>query len=183
MFDAVFVQTWPGWVAGPLVGLYAVAFFLVMRRNLGASSGFPAVIEAVRGTDDPAHIDLTAPDDPLALPKAPSDPAPRWRVWWLAGLLLAGALNWALGGSATGTADLAGFIDTFRGVPGWGRLAILAAGGVLIGFGTRMSGGCTSGHAIFGISQRQWPSVLATLTFFAVGMATAFGIRFLLGAG
>jgi uncharacterized protein len=181
MQDAVFVQAWPWWVAGPLIGLYAVAFFVFARRNLGASSGYPAVLEALRGTDDPSSVDLSGPDDPLALPKSPSDPAPRWRVWWLAGLLAAGVLDWALGGRDGGSPDLPGFNATFHGFPWWARLVVLGAGGGLIGFGTRMSGGCTSGHAIFGISQRQWPSFLATLVFFAVGMATAFGLRLLLG--
>ena len=182
MYESLFVQAWPWWVAGPLIGLYAVAFFVFARRNLGASSGFPAVLEVLRGTDDPSHVDLGNPDDPLALPCSPSDPAPRWRVWWLAGLLAAGLADWALGAKDSGILDLPGFKDTFHGVPLWARLAILAVGGVLIGFGTRMSGGCTSGHAIFGISQRQWPSLLATCTFFAAGMATTFALRALMGA-
>lgn len=182
MFEALFVRPWPWWVAGPLIGLYAVAFFLFARRNLGASSAFPALVEAVRGDDDPRRLDLKRLDDPLLLPKAPRDPAPRWRVWWLAGLVLAGAVHWALGGEGTGTPHLPGFAEAFGGPPLGLELALLAFGGVLIGFGTRMSGGCTSGHAIFGISQRQLPSLWATLTFFAVGMATTFLVRALVGA-
>lgn len=181
MFESLFVTPWPWWVAGPLIGLYAVAFFVFARRNLGASSSFPAAIEALRGTDDPHHVDLTRPDDPLLLPKATRDPAPRWRVWWMAGLVLAGAAHWALGGQGTGEAHLPGFFETFGVLPLWLELSILGLGGVLIGFGTRMSGGCTSGHAIFGISQRQLPSLWATCTFFAVGMATTFAIRFFMG--
>ena len=181
MYDAVFVHPWPWWVAGPLIGLYAVLFFAWPKRNLGASSGFPAALEALRGTDDPAHVDLTRPDDPLALPKRSKDAAPRWRVWWMAGLFLAGALVWALGGEGAGQADLPGFTASFPGFPLAARLGVLFGGGLLIGFGTRMSGGCTSGHAIFGISQRQLPSLWATCTFFAVGMATAFALHWLLG--
>lgn len=181
MFEAIFIRPWPGWVAGPLIGLYAVAFFIFARRNLGASSGFPALLEALRGVDDPRHVDLTRPDDPLLLPKAPKDPAPRWRVWWLGGLVCAGLLDWAFGGLGTGGADLPGFVEAFGPLSLPLKLALLLFGGVLIGFGTRMSGGCTSGHAIFGLSQRQLPSLYATLTFFAVGMATTFAIRFLVG--
>lgn len=180
MVETLFVQPWPWWVAGPLIGAYAVIFFVFARRNLGASSSFPAAIEALRGTDDPAHVDLSRPDDPLLLPKEARDPAPRWRVWWMGGLILAGALHWALGGQGTGEPHLPGFAETFGVLPLWMELGILGLGGVLIGFGTRMSGGCTSGHAIFGISQRQLPSVYATCTFFAVGMATTFIIRALL---
>jgi hypothetical protein len=171
MFHALFVASWPGWVAGPLIGLYAVAFFVFQRRNLGASSSFPAVLEAGRGRDG---LDLAQTDDPLRLPFDPRDQAPRWRLWWLAGLLGAGLLAWSLGGAGTGGLELPGLGQSFPGWPSWAKAAVLLGGGVFIGFGTRMSGGCTSGHAIFGISQRQLPSLYATLVFFAVGMATAF---------
>jgi uncharacterized membrane protein YedE/YeeE len=171
MHDAIFVATWPGWVAGPLIGLYAVAFFYFQRRNLGASSSFPAVLETLRGKDG---LDLAEPDDPLRLPYDPRDPAPRWRLWWLAGLLGAGLLAWALGAAGTGGVELPGLELGFPKWPLWGKAAVLFGGGILIGFGTRMSGGCTSGHAIFGISQRQLPSLYATLVFFAVGMAATF---------
>jgi uncharacterized membrane protein YedE/YeeE len=46
-------------------------------------------------------------------------------------------------------------------------------GGFCIGFGTRYAGGCTSGHAITGISMLQWPSVVATLCFMAGGFFMA----------
>lgn len=164
-----------------MIGIYTVAFFALRKRNLGASSVYGAALEAMRGADRPGHMDLTRPDDPLALPRSASDPAPRWRLGWLLGLVLAGAVNARLGGAGGGGADLTGFVDTFRGFPLWARLAVLGGGGVLIGFGTRMSGGCTSGHAISGISQRQWPSLWATLTFFAVGMAVSFALRACLG--
>jgi uncharacterized membrane protein YedE/YeeE len=47
-------------------------------------------------------------------------------------------------------------------------------GGVLIGFGTRLSNGCTSGHGIFGLSNLERGSLDATLAFLAAGMLTSF---------
>ncbi|MEX0882904.1 MAG: YeeE/YedE thiosulfate transporter family protein, partial [Cyclobacteriaceae bacterium] len=47
-------------------------------------------------------------------------------------------------------------------------LFFFVIGGFLVGFGTRYAGGCTSGHAIMGISNLQWPSMVATL-FFMLG--------------
>ncbi|MEO0898244.1 MAG: YeeE/YedE thiosulfate transporter family protein [Bacteroidota bacterium] len=49
-------------------------------------------------------------------------------------------------------------------------LAILITGGFLVGFGSRYAGGCTSGHAISGLSNLQWPSLQASLGFFAGGL-------------
>jgi uncharacterized membrane protein YedE/YeeE len=43
-------------------------------------------------------------------------------------------------------------------------------GGFMIGFGTRYAGGCTSGHAIMGLSNLQWPSLVATCCFMAGGI-------------
>jgi uncharacterized membrane protein YedE/YeeE len=46
-------------------------------------------------------------------------------------------------------------------------------GGFFIGFGTRYAGGCTSGHAISGLSSLQWPSLIATICFMLGGFITA----------
>ena len=53
---------------------------------------------------------------------------------------------------------------------------ILIVGGMLIGFGTPYAGGCTSGHAISGLSNLQWPSLLAVIGFFIGGLITTYFI-------
>jgi len=53
-------------------------------------------------------------------------------------------------------------------------LILLIAGGVLVGFGTRLSSGCTSGHGISGISRFSLRSIIATITFMIVGILTVF---------
>jgi len=61
----------------------------------------------------------------------------------------------------------------------WGELLtlrgflIMVVGGFMIGFGTRYAGGCTSGHAIMGLSTLQWPSLVATLCFMVGGFIMA----------
>lgn len=177
MFDLIFVQTWPWWVSGPLIGLFVLAFFYFMGRPLGASSTYQSALEALRGQNDPDSLDFKGLGDKLLLPAERQGGPARWRVWFLAGLVLAGALDWALGGSGGGQLELPGLAETFAGLSLSAKAALLGVGGVLIGFGTRMSGGCTSGHAIFGISNRSLPSVKATLMFFATGMATTFIIQ------
>ena len=51
-------------------------------------------------------------------------------------------------------------------------LILLIIGGTLVGFGTRISGGCTSGHGISGISRFSLRSIIATITFMLVGILT-----------
>ncbi|RYU62902.1 hypothetical protein EWI61_00050 [Methylolobus aquaticus] len=81
-----------------------------------------------------------------------------WRAVYALGLVLGAALYLAVYGEPFQT-----------GVAAW-RLLL---GGVLIGFGARLSNGCTAGHGICGLASLQWPSLLAVLTFLAtaIGMA------------
>ena len=55
----------------------------------------------------------------------------------------------------------------------------LALGGVMVGFGTRYAGGCTSGHTITGISNLNLPSVVASIFFFVGGLLVTWGLGFL----
>lgn len=57
------------------------------------------------------------------------------------------------------------------------------AGGLLVGMGTRMGNGCTSGHGVCGIGLHSRRSVTATVTFMASGIATVFVIRHVMGSG
>lgn len=56
------------------------------------------------------------------------------------------------------------------------NLFLLIGGGFLVGFGTRYAGGCTSGHAISGLSNLQLPSLIAVAGFFIGGLIMAWGI-------
>jgi uncharacterized protein len=75
----------------------------------------------------------------------------------------------------------------FAVAPGVFELALsrslwwVAAAGLLVGFGTRMSGGCTSGHGVCGVSRLSPRSLLATLTFMATGALTVYVVRHVLG--
>ncbi|MFN5848372.1 MAG: YeeE/YedE family protein, partial [Chitinophagales bacterium] len=51
---------------------------------------------------------------------------------------------------------------------------MMVVGGFLVGFGTRYAGGCTSGHAIMGLSNLQWPSLVATICFMIGGFISAW---------
>lgn len=83
-----------------------------------------------------------------------------WRVWFIGGMLATGAL-FELAAPST--------FDAGARVPLW----LVAIAGALVGLGTRMSNGCTSGHGLCGMSRLSKRSIIATMTFFAVGVATA----------
>ena len=58
---------------------------------------------------------------------------------------------------------------------------LIAVAGLLVGFGTRLGGGCTSGHGVCGLSRLSRRSLVATLTFMGTGMITVFVVRHLAG--
>lgn len=61
-------------------------------------------------------------------------------------------------------------------------LPLLVTAGLLVGFGTRLGNGCTSGHGVCGMARLSPRSIAATLTFMAAGFATVFMVRHLVGA-
>ena len=94
-----------------------------------------------------------------------------WRVPFLIGLILGGALSAMWTGGWSTTWNL-GMLDV---ATGWGpgvKVAWMFGGGFLIGFGTRLASGCTSGHGIFGISNFELSSLVAVLCFMGAGVAT-----------
>jgi uncharacterized membrane protein YedE/YeeE len=99
---------------------------------------------------------------------APSSVWLRPQVLFLVGLLLAGALALAW--------------DPSTIAPSPRPLAWLAASGLLVGLGTRLGNGCTSGHGVCGTSRFSLRSIVATLTFVATGMMTVTFVRLLGGA-
>ena len=94
-----------------------------------------------------------------------------WRLPFLAGLVLGGFLSATFSNGWTPIWSL-GMFDARIGLGHAGTLAWMFVGGLLIGFGTRLANGCTSGHGIFGLSNFELPSLVATLSFMAGGIVT-----------
>lgn len=171
-------QPWPWYVAGPLIGLIVPALLLLGNKHFGISANLRHACAACF----PAGIKFFRYDWKKEL----------WNFFF-AGGILAGAIIASQLLPATGpvmlnpalAAELAGYgitghdtllpqelfslesLFTLRG------LIMLAGGGFLVGFGARYAGGCTSGHSIMGLSNLQWPSLIATVMFMAGGFIMA----------
>jgi uncharacterized membrane protein YedE/YeeE len=62
-----------------------------------------------------------------------------------------------------------------------GNLLLVVVGGLLVGFGTRLGSGCTSGHGVCGLARLSPRSLVATLVFMVAGMVSVFVLRHLIG--
>ena len=93
-----------------------------------------------------------------------------WRVMFAVGLVIGGFGYQAISAEP---------LITREGFP----IAQLIVAGLLVGFGTRLGSGCTSGHGVCGIGRLSPRSLAATMMFVAVGMATASTIYLFFGSG
>ncbi len=91
-----------------------------------------------------------------------------WRLAFLGGLLVGGAA-------------LAVFLPSTIGPPVVSGVGLTVAAGLLVGFGTRLANGCTSGHGVCGIGRGSVRSIAATVTFMVAGALTVFVVRHVVG--
>ena len=149
----------PWFIAGPLLGLLVVGFFLFTNQPLGATGAYVETSKTVR--------------------RVPG--AVAWRVWYFVGIALGGFIAVSL--KDQGFTTRTGYdILTQTGEGNFGLSTPVAAlvifvGAVVMGYGARMSGGCTSGHGICGTAQRSPASWAAMMTFMAAAVATTFVIN------
>ena len=144
-------------LAGTGIAAVTLTLLFVTNRRLGISSSF----------EDLCSFVLTTP----YFRRAAIVSGRPWHLPFAAGLVLGGFLSAVLGGGWSPTWAL-GVFDRAVGFGPAGKLAWMFVGGLFIGFGTRLAGGCTSGHGIFGMSNFEWPSFLSTVAFMAGGIVT-----------
>ena len=176
-FDAIhdfLSQPMPWYVAGPLIGLMVPALLLLGNKSFGISSNLRHVCAMM-----PSKVSFFQYDWRKE----------SWNLLFAAGVLIGGFIAGVIFlspeplqvASSTQTELAALGLETDGAYAplelfSWASLfslrglIILVGGGFLIGFGARYAGGCTSGHAITGLSNLQLPSLIAVIGFFIGGL-------------
>jgi uncharacterized protein len=171
-------EPWPWYIAGPLIGLTVPLLLLLGNKSFGVSSSFRHICAACM----PAGIPFFTYNWKKEA----------WNLFFAAGILLGSVLVYfflkdpnpvAVDPKLSAVMAQQGITDHTGLVPSdlfnWPALLtakgllMIVGGGFLVGFGTRYAGGCTSGHSIMGISNLQWPSLVATICFMAGGFVIA----------
>jgi uncharacterized protein len=177
MFDFL-KQPWPWYIGGPLIGLMVPLLLLAGNKAFGISSSLRHICAACF----PANIPYFRYNWKNEI----------WNLLFVAGIVLGAFITVQFFNNpepvninAKLVADLQqyGVTDYHGLVPvelfNWQSLLtakgliLIVAGGFLVGFGTRYAGGCTSGHAIMGLSTMQLPSLIATISFMVGGFIVA----------
>lgn len=171
----ILYKPWPWYVAGPIIGLTVPILLLLDNKKLGMSSTLRQICAACY---------------PGKLPFLNYDwKKDSWNLYLVLGVLVGGFIGGKLLANpnditisaetisylkSQGLHDPKGFLP--EEVFNWQTLLtikgfiLIVVGGFMVGFGTRYARGCTSGHGILGLSALQWPSLIATASFFAGGI-------------
>jgi uncharacterized membrane protein YedE/YeeE len=179
-------QPWPWYVAGPLIGLTVPLLLWLGNKPFGISSNLRHICAACIPGKIPFFNYNWKKES--------------WNLLFVAGTVIGGWLGAVLLSNPEPVQihpdvvaamkqydiqDLSNLVpsDLFN----WNQLfslrglLMMIGGGLLVGFGTRYAGGCTSGHSITGLSNLQWPSLVATICFMAGGFVmTNFILPFIL---
>lgn len=178
---SILQKPWPWYIAGPLIGLTVPALLILGNKRLGVSSSLRHICAACV----PANINFLHYDW-----KKQS-----WNLFFVSGILIGGIIAGNIFGNplpvniSSGTVHvlhqmgvqtdsglLPANLFSWHALLSLKGIILMVIGGFLVGFGTRYAGGCTSGHGIMGLSNLQWPSLIATASFFAGGIICSFFI-------
>jgi uncharacterized membrane protein YedE/YeeE len=170
------LQPWPWYVGGPLIAISLLLYFY-FGKNFGASTNFETLCTMAGAGKVADYFKKDWKERDFAL---------LFAVGLIVGGFISSAYlipNQGIDLNPKTVQELTGlgflnvgnqyFPDEIFGKNIYFSLKgflILIISGVLIGFGTRYAGGCTSGHAITGLSSLQWPSLLAVIGFFIGGI-------------
>jgi uncharacterized protein len=168
-------KPWPWYVAGPLIGLTVPLLLLLDNKRLGISSSLRQICAAWV----PANIPFLSYDWKKD----------QWNLFFVAGVFIGGFVGGYVFANPTPVAiseSTVEYMKIFGITPAVGLMPaelfsldallsikgflLIVLGGFLVGFGTRYARGCTSGHGILGLSALQWPSLVATASFFGGGI-------------
>lgn len=169
---------WPWYVAGPLIGLTVPALLILGNKTFGVSSS----LRHICASCFPAGLSFFKYDWKKEV----------WNLVFVFGIFVGAAMATLFLANLEPITvhpelaeELAGYgITNYEGlvpvdIMNWESLLslkgfiLIVLGGFLVGFGTRYAGGCTSGHAIMGLSNLQWPSLIATIAFMVGGFIMA----------
>lgn len=173
-----FLQSpWPWYISGPLIGLTVPLLLWLGNKSFGISSVFRHICAlSLPRNRKPAFFQYNWR-------------AEKWNLSFALGLLSGGFLagvifqnphppqlttNGTQAIQSLGVQPQANLIPAeLLNLSHPGVWLLLIISGLLVGFGTRYAGGCTSGHAITGLSTLQIPSLIATISFFGAGILSA----------
>ncbi len=171
LINSVFVEPWPFWAGGVVIGLLVPLLYYYYNTALGVSTGYGNLVKIIFRPHKLKWIKANFAD------------TWSWRVFFIAGIILGGLISARLSGRPAFTMEMGQFTRDVEW-PAFIVAIYFFTGGIFLGLGARIAGGCTSGHSIHGIANLHRSSILATVLFVVGGIVAANLIRiWLMGGG
>ncbi|MFP4200547.1 MAG: YeeE/YedE family protein [Clostridia bacterium] len=168
-YSAIFVHPWPWWAGGAIIGLLVPLLYYTENTALGVSTGYGSILKMIIPASSLKWLNSKFAD------------GPGWRIFFLTGMVIGAFVSGRLAGRPPWTPEM----GVFTANVDWNMFATAAfflLGGLLLGLGARIAGGCTSGHSIHGLANLHLSSAVATVSFIAAGILTTYLVRvFILG--
>jgi uncharacterized membrane protein YedE/YeeE len=169
---------WPWYIAGPLIGLAVPLLLIFGNKRLGVSSSLRHICAACL----PGYVQFFKYDWRREI----------WNLFFVLGITVGAFIAFYFLSNhqpVKVNPKLVAELNEY-GINNYSKLApidifnwsavftikgfiLMVIGGFFVGFGTRYAGGCTSGHSIMGLSNLQWPSLVATICFMVGGIVMA----------
>jgi uncharacterized protein len=168
-------KRWNPYVVGVGLGILSCATFLTMDKALGTSTSFVHVAAMIEGLFAPGHVSGPQAAEYFTKEITPKNPLFDWQLFLVIGVFLGGTISARLSRDRCA--------ETVPGLWAWRfgpskplRYGAAFVFGLVMIYGARLAGGCTSGHAISGGLQLAVSSWVFLISFFASGIATAFAL-------
>lgn len=171
IIHAVFVEPWPWWLGGVVIGALVPLMYYFLNTAFGVSTGYGNLVKLfiphtkIKWLNSETYKNIF-----------------NWRFFFIVGIIAGAFISARTSGMAILTTDMGLFTQSVQ----WSMPAKaiwFLFGGILLGFGSRVAGGCTSGHSIHGIANFHLSSILATIFFLAFGTIAVFFIRSIILGG
>ena len=164
------VELWPWWLGGIAIGLLVPLMYYFLNTALGVSTGYGNLVKIILPKTKLKWLNSEKFKNKF-----------NWRFLFIVGMVLGGFLSARTAGMPFATTQMGVFTEKAD----WPALAYTLwffTGGILLGLGSRIADGCTSGHSIHGLATFQKSSLVATIFFLLFGVIATFFIRlFVLG--
>ena len=151
--DSVILTAWLG---GVLIGWFVVLHFIIIGRSAGCSTGYACVVDKI-------HKDISL-----------FGQLDNFKLFFIIGLPLGGLIHALIYQGGWQLSFDMGVYEAILPASIELKMLVLLVGGILLGFGARMAGGCTTGHALVGGAMFSWTSMLAAVLFFFFATATTW---------
>ena len=205
LIQFLFYDEWPWWFTGPIIGLFVGFYVWSQNRSFGMSGNFASLLDVLTWRRHTVGAEQQSVEESAAMlegliekhggdvdaaieemqqlqagPASLSQVAHNnTRAFLIIGVVAGALLEGFIGRQGAFSLSMGAVFDETFGFGLAAQATLLAFGGILVGFGARLAGGCPSGHGLSGLSTLSPGSLIAVPSFMATGVVLTYILELL----